>query len=131
MRESEDSDDVSDREISNHVDSCPQAVRTILRRYGDPGTLTEMAPKRTMDLPDTGLIAVSITTWRAKAGSKAIRQKASFERFDVFIPDKATTDSHKFRFQDPTKIRSNKALNAMQTSWKNITILLPTNVSSP
>ena len=131
MRESEDSDGVSDREISNHVDSCPQAVRTILRRYGDPGTLTELAPKRTVNPPDISLIAVSTITWHAKVNSKAIRQKASFERFDVFIPDKAATDSPKFRFQDPTKTRSNKALNAIQTSWKNITILLPTNVSSP
>ena len=129
MCESEDSGDISDREISNHIDSCPQAVRTILRRYGDPGSLTEMAPKRTMGPPDTSLIAVSTIMWHAKVNSKAIRQKASFECFNVFIPDKAAMNS-KFRFQDPTKIRSNKALNAIQTSWKSITILLPTNVSS-
>ena len=83
------------------------------------------------DASDINPTAVSAITLRVDISSRAVRQRVLSERFDVFVPDKTVANSPKFRFQDPAKIRSSKALNAMQTTWKSKTISVPTNVGSP
>ena len=92
-----------------------------------------MALEHVPDSPDASDInpmAVSAITLRVNISSRAVRQRGLSEHFDVFVPDKTVASSPKFRFQDPAKVRSNKALNAIHTIWKSKMISVPTNVGS-
>ena len=110
-----------------------RVVRTIPRRFNNLGVLNQTSSERPSDLRNlskANLAAVSSSFLSAWLYSKALQQDGPFERFNLFVPDKAAINFPQIRFQNPAKGRSNRVLNMTERAWKNIVVYVPINVSS-
>ena len=110
-----------------------RVVRTTPRRYEHPGVSNQTFSERPSDLRNaskTNLATVSSSFSPVRLYSKALQQDGPFERFNLFVPDKAAINFPQIRFQNPAKGRSNRVLNMTERAWKNIVVYVPINVSS-
>ena len=130
--DSDDNDHTPDRSTTERIEPGLHVVHTISRRYEHLGVLNQTIFKRPSDLrnaPKTNTVTVSSSLLSVRLYSIALQQDSPFERFDLFVPDKAAVNFPQIRFQDPAKCRSNKVLNMTERAWKNIAVYVPTNVS--
>ena len=131
--ETGDNDRAPGRSTMKRIESGLRVVRTIPRRYEHLGVLNQTIFKRPSDLrnaPKTNTVTVSSSLLSVRLYSIALQQDSPFERFDLFVPDKAAVNFPQIHFQNPAKCRSNKVLNMTERAWKNIAVYVPMNVSS-
>ena len=126
-----DHDHAPNRSTAECASPVLHVVRTTPRRYEHPGVSNQTFSERPSDLRNaskTNLATVSSSFSPVRLYSKALQQDGPFERFDLFVPDKAAINFPQIRFQDPAKVRSSKALNMTERVWNSTAIYVSTNV---